>query len=53
MSSCAERIIEALMPDGKARKGTSHDLGQNFFQKKDVHFNISFQNAHSEPDYAW
>lgn len=44
--------IEALMPDGKAlQSGTSHDLGQNFSRPEA--FNISFQNAQGETDYAW
>lgn len=44
--------IEALMPDGKAlQAGTSHDLGQNFSQKSA--FDISFQNAQGETNYAW
>lgn len=44
--------IEAMMPDGKAlQAGTSHDLGQHF--SKPEAFNIAFQNAEGNTDYAW
>lgn len=44
--------IEAMMPDGKAlQAGTSHDLGQHF--SKENAFNIAFQNAAGQTDYAW
>ena len=50
--SCQTTTIEALMPDGKAlQAGTSHDLGQNFSQKKA--FNISYQDKNGHNQYVW
>ncbi len=42
--------VEALMPDGKALQGaTSHNLGQNFSQPFDIHF----QNKEGKENYVW
>ncbi|MCC6727961.1 MAG: proline--tRNA ligase [Chthonomonadales bacterium] len=42
--------IEAMMQDGRAlQAGTSHNLGQNFARA----FDIAYQTASNEEDYAW